>query len=292
MANDDDPMHWATMPVPLGEGGEARFAFYDRLPVAELRGLWHVLHATRYRDHTRALFDAAAYFDHLPHRDPARAVALAREISARETDERVVALLADKFLMALIHAHGPLVVAALESAAREDRRFAQLLGGVLWSIQDEQVATRLRAVADTAGWRRERERHESAPRAPRLAGLPIERLAALWVEENDKPPKDRDGLHRALADYQTELVAEEPDRALDLVVAVMAIERDPLLLGLLAAAVLEAVIADGTIARIERQARADRRFHALIAECWYSGLPERLRARLDRLVETIPVEEP
>ena len=79
-------------------------------------------------------------------------------------------------------------------------------------------------------------------------------------------------------------VSEDPDRAIDLIVAILEIETNPALLSLLAAGPLEDVISMETIDRIEREAQANERFHDLLGGVWYYRASDELKARLDALV--------
>ena len=89
---------------------------------------------------------------------------------------------------------------------------------------------------------------------------------------------------QALQDYQRELIENDPDSALDLVVAVLKIETNRFLLSVLAAGLLEDVIDMPVIDRIEREAAADPRFLALLGGVWYSRKPDDVKARLDAIL--------
>jgi hypothetical protein len=77
---------------------------------------------------------------------------------------------------------------------------------------------------------------------------------------------------------------EDPEKAIDLILAILKIETNPALLSLLAAGPLEDVISMETIDRIEREALACKRFHTLLGGVWYYRASDELKARLDALV--------
>ena len=70
------------------------------------------------------------YFDHLPHRKPDRALELALEVLRSESDKPTVMQLNDKFMMALMYAHGAAVIDRIEREAEDNARLRWLLGGV------------------------------------------------------------------------------------------------------------------------------------------------------------------
>jgi len=57
------------------------------------------------------------------------------------------------------------------------------------------------------------------------------------------------------------------------------------MLSLLAAELVEDVIAEDTIERIEREATADERFRHLLGGVWYANKGAALKARLDAIVK-------
>ena len=77
-----------------------------------------------------------------------------------------------------------------------------------------------------------------------FAALPVTELAPLWVEINSRSPlgKEKDKNWSELFDFQSELVNNDPLKALDLVKAIVDIEDNPSVLGLLAAGMLEDLI--------------------------------------------------
>jgi hypothetical protein len=86
-------------------------------------------------------------------------------------------------------------------------------------------------------------------------------------------------------DFCDQLLADDPDGALDLILEILRLETDQGLLGLLAASLLECVISDRTIDRIEREAASNPRFLWLLGGVWYWSEPEPLKARLDAILQ-------
>ena len=149
---------------------------------------------------------------------------------------------------------------------------------------DDALKARITAIADTKAWRVD----DVARRTPKhrldCAALSIPELAHIWVEQYSKSDRDHDDNFSALMDFERELREDDPDRMIDLILAILKIESNPLLLSLLAAGPLEDVISLDTIDRIEREAAADKRFHDLLGGVWYYRAPEEVKARLDALI--------
>jgi hypothetical protein len=143
---------------------------------------------------------------------------------------------------------------------------------------------RIAPIADVGGW----DADHLAQRTPRVpldcAGMSLPDLARAWVEQYSKSERDQDDNLFAIMDFERDLREENPDRMIDLILEILKIETNPVLLSLLAAGPLENVISLRTIDRIEREARADRRFHDLLGGVWYYRAPDELKARLDALV--------
>jgi hypothetical protein len=114
--------------------------------------------------------------------------------------------------------------------------------------------------------------------------MSVAELARAWVAQYSKSDRDRDDNFFAMMEYERELGEEDPGKAIDLIVEILKIETDPALLALLAAGPLEDVISMETIDRIEREAKADKRFHDLLGGVWYYRASDELKARLDALV--------
>lgn len=288
MTDLDKAQSLAMLPIPAPIGQEQRR--FDSLSATELVGLWRRLHATRYRDWDAEIMEAFIGFDHLPSHDPARALAFLEALVAAPAERRFLRLVADKFLGSLLWHRPRETAGALEALAIADRDMARLLGGQLMWIGDEEVRARLARVADerwaTRAYRQRLRRRD----AYFFDGLSAEALAWFWVSENDKPRVRRGPLHDAFSAYCGDIARENPNRALDMVLAVLEDETDPRLLSLLAAGPLEDAIPRGIIDRVEEEAARNRRFHELVGSVWFTSYPEDLIPRMERLVATIPVD--
>ncbi|CAN7663635.1 hypothetical protein LJR220_006289 [Bradyrhizobium sp. LjRoot220] len=255
----------------------------DAMPVNELASTWAALQRLSRRDQTSGIWEAIMYFDRLPHDNPNRALDLALEVLRSESDKPTVMQLNGKFMMSLTYAHGADIIDRIESEARDNARLRWLLGGILFG-PDKLFKQRILAIADPEAWKAD----EIARRTPKqpldCAAMSVQELARAWVEQHSKSDRDRDDNFFAMMDYEGELRGENPDKAIDLIVAILAIETNPALLSLLSAGPLEDVISMETIDRIEREAQANKRFHDLLGGVWYYRASDELKARLDALV--------
>ncbi|MDC7789973.1 hypothetical protein PQJ75_29020 [Rhodoplanes sp. TEM] len=280
----DDAKHWATMPVPGGARGAAQDALYEAMPVPDLAALWCRLQALGLKDQTEESWGATLYFDHLPHDAPDRALDMALQVLASDVETRVKMQLGEKFMAALVYNHAGRLIDRIEAEAAGNARLRWLLGAVHWWAPSRDLKARLARIADEAAWRADESLRDTPPVRIDYASLSVDALARAWVEQHGRPEKDRDANWHALADFERRLLDRDPDRALDLVVAVLAIETDPNLLSLLAAGLLEDLIGPETIARVEREASNNPAFRALLGGVWYHNETEDLRARLDAIV--------
>lgn len=117
--------------------------------------------------------------------------------------------------------------------------------------------------------------------------MPTAELAPLWVAITARSDidKERDDNASALFDYQYELVNNDPLRALDLVTAIVAIEDNPNVLGLLAAGMLQDLLpAEGgpVIDAVVAEAERSPHFRDLLRGAWFSGLNADVIERLDK----------
>jgi hypothetical protein len=185
----------------------------------------------------------------------------------------------------LVHVHGASLVDRIEADAAENDGLRWLLGGAYWWTQDTSIEARLAAVADVEAFRADQEAHNTRNPPVDPATLSLDALARVWVEQSAKPFKDHDHNWQDFQSYERELVDNDPNAALDLVIAVLKIETNPFLLSVLAAGLLENVIDMQVMDRIEREAAADPRFLALLGGVWYSSKPDDVKARLDAIME-------
>lgn len=280
----DDAKHWATMPVPGSARSTAQDALYEAMPIPELAALWCRLQGLGLKDQSEESWGATLYFDHLPHDAPDRALDMALAVLTSDADTRVKMMLGEKFMASLIYNHAGRLIDRIEAESAENERLRWLLGAVHWWAPSRDLKARLARLADEAAWRADEGFRDTPAMRVDYASLSLDALARAWVEQHGKPEKDRDANWHALADFERALLDRDPDRALDLVLAVLAIETDPNLLSLLAAGILEDLIGPETIARVEREAKANPRFRSLLGGVWYHNEAEDLRARLDAIV--------
>ena len=257
--------------------------FLNAMPVEDLASLWAVLHRLSRRDQTSGAWAAKLYFDHLPHREPDRALDLALEVLHSETDKPTMMQLNDKFMMSLMYAHGADVIDRIEAEAKQDARLRWLLGGIHFG-PDEALKGRIADIADSKGWRKDANARRKPKQPLDCNSMSVPQLAHAWIEQYSKSDRDRDDNFFTMMDYERDLREKDPEKAIDMIVAILAIETNPALLALLAAGPLEDVISMETIDRIEREAQADKRFHDLLGGVWYYRASDELKARLDALV--------
>ena len=257
--------------------------FLNAMPVKDLASLWCVLQRLSRRDQTSGAWAAKMYFEHLPHREPDRALDLALEVLRAESDKPTVMQLNDKFMLALMYAHGPEVIGRIEREAEDNARLRWLLGGIHFG-PDEACKSRIETIAASSCWRADAIARRTPKRPLDCEAMSVEELAQAWIVQYSKSDRDCDDNFFAMTDYERELREEDPDKAIDLIVAILKIETNPMLLSLLAAGPLEDVISMETIDRIEREALADKRFHDLLGGVWYYRASDELKARLDALV--------
>ncbi|MDA9530768.1 DUF6869 domain-containing protein [Bradyrhizobium sp. CCBAU 25338] len=258
-------------------------AFLDPMPLAELASMWCALQRVSRRDQVGSIWALKLYFDRLPHRRPQQALELVLEVLTTEADKPTVMQLNDKFLLALLYAHGEEVMARIEHEAGHNDRLRWLLGGVHVD-PDDPLMSRVAGLADSKAWQAD----HLAQRTPRelldFANMSTARLARAWVEQYSKSERDQDDNLFAIMDFERDLREDDPDRMIDLILEILKIEANPVLLSLLAAGPLEDVISTGTIDRIEREARVNERFRDLLGGVWYYRASDELKTRLDALV--------
>lgn len=257
--------------------------FLNAMPIPDLASLWCVLQRLSRRDQTSGAWAAKLYFDHLPHGKPDRALDLALEVLRSESDKPTVMQLNDKLMLALIYAHGAQVIGRIEREAEDNARLRWLLGGIHFG-PGEPFDDRIVAIANSRAWRRDANARRKPKQPLDCEAMSVEELARAWVEQYSKSDRDCDDNYFAMMNYESELREEDPDKAIDLILAILKIETNPALLSLLAAGPLEDVISMATIDRIEREALACKRFHTLLGGVWYYRASDELKARLDALV--------
>lgn len=277
--------NWATMPVPGVDTPEEQRTLFDAMPMAELADTWRALQQVGLRDQTEGTWATFHYFDTLPHEQPERALDLILELLSRETDTATLLQLGEKFAPALMITHGASLIDRLEREAANNTRLRWLLGSVYWWTEDQALEARLLAIADRTAWRADREAHDERNPLIDFDRLAPAEIAPIWIRQNECADKDRDRNWSALRDYESDLRAEDPDRALAIILAVLKIETNPKLLSYLAAGPLEDLITLDTIDMIEAEAKNNGRFRWLLGGVWYYTAPDELKARLDTIVQ-------
>ena len=267
---------------PLAPLGDAD-AFLNAVPIAELASMWCALQRLSRRDRTGGAWTVFLYFDHLPHRSPQRALDLVLEVLRTETDKPTLMQLNNKLMPALLHVHGAEVVDRIEEEARQNPKLRWLIGGLGFAMP-EALQPRMGAIADAEAWDQDERARRRAIRPLDPAAMSLAELARAWVEQYSKSDRDRDDNFFVMMDHECELREDDPDKAIDLILAILEIETNPVLLSMLAAGPLEDIISMQTIDRIEREAAANKRFHDLLGGVWYYRASDELKARLDALI--------
>lgn len=281
----EDAKNWATMALPGAQTQSEQHKLFEAMSIDQLAEIWRALQHVGLRDQTDGTWDAVLYFDALPHNQPERALDLALAVLRTEQDVPVVAQLGDKFMGALIHAHADTLIERIEREAAGNAKLRWLLGSAYWWASSKEMKERLSVIADIEGWRSDRDALNARSTAMDFASLTPAELAKVWIEQSGKPDKDRDDVWSDLRDYERELIDNEPDRMLDMILEVLRIEKNPRMLGYLAAGPLEDAISMGTIDRVEREAAANERFLHLLGGVWYSSASDELKARLDAVIK-------
>ena len=86
-------------------------------------------------------------------------------------------------------------------------------------------------------------------------------------------------------DFQSDLAFNDPLGALDLVKAILAIEDNPNVLGLLAAGMLEDLIPEEDVPVIDAllaEAERDPRFRRLLGGVWFYGMSPQIAERIEK----------
>lgn len=277
--------NWATMPVPGADTPEEQRKLFDAMPMAELADTWRALQFVGLRDKSGGTWAAFHYFDSLPHQQADRALDLLHEILKRETDTAALMQLGEKFIPALMITHGAGLIDRLERETTNHPQLRWLLGSVYWWTEDEALEARLFAIADRTAWRADREAHDERNPLLDFDRLTPAEIAPIWIRQNECADKDRDQNWSALRDYESDLRAEDPDRALAIILEVLKIETNPNMLSYLAAGPLENLITLETIDLIEAEAARNERFKWLLGGVWYYTAPDELKSRLDAIVQ-------
>jgi hypothetical protein len=125
---------------------------FAALPIPDLARRWIELTARsplarESDDHWSDLFD---YQRHLANEEPARALALVKEIVRVEDDPMVLSVLAAGVLEDLLVGNGRAIIAEVEAEARDNPRFRDVLRGAWITSADPDVAERLASAVGRA----------------------------------------------------------------------------------------------------------------------------------------------
>ena len=291
-----DPSGGEAEALPSNEKLEARLA---SMPVADLVRAWREVVTVDLRQQTAGTHAFVMYFDSLARDDPDRAVEFIAAELDDEADDEIVALLAEgKPLGQLLYVHALRVAGRLQELALRQRRLRWLMGRLAGSIAGGLVTSseakrRLLAICDEPSYRKWRDNRLSDDEPIDFASLPLKDLAAAWVEITVRSDRDRerDGNLEALFDFQSDLIANDPLAALELVKAILAIEDNQNVLGLLAAGMLEDLLPDENgpvIDAVVAEAERDSRFRDLLCGVWFYGMSPDVTERLEKARGEVP----
>ena len=281
----DDAKTSATMAIPGPGTPEEQQRKLDATSMAALSALWCAQQYLGIADYDEESWGAMLYFDRLPHAAPDRAFDLVLAVLATDAPKAVKMQLNNKLMLALVNAHGGRFVARIEAEAPSNPQLRWLLGGAYWWTSDSSVKARLAPLADVTSWRADEDAHEEPDERIDFAMLPVAELARVWVAQKRKPHMDQDANYTALADCEYEMREANPDKVLDLILEILKIETDPAVLSFLAAGLLEDVVGEKTIDRIEREAAADPGFRMLLRGVWFNRQPSGVQRRLKALLQ-------
>ena len=277
-------------PPPSPQEIETRLA---GLPMDDLVRAWREVSNTGLKEQTAGTHAFSMYFDGLSHATPERGIAFIEAELAGEPDDEIVMLLAEgKVLGQLLVFHARRVATELQALALRQPRLRWLMGAKAASIEngmveDPQVRRRLLAIADEPAYRSWVENTRVKPEPANFAAMPLPELAAAWVEVTSRSDlaRERDDDWSAMFDFQHELVGDDPLGALELVKAILDIEDNPNVIGLLAAGMLEDLIpeqngpvVDAVVAEAERNPG----FRRLLGGVWFYGMSPEVTERLEQ----------
>jgi hypothetical protein len=285
----DETLGFGREPAPSDEEIQARLAAFSP---DELVRAWREVSATSLRDRTDGTLALGTLFDRIGHDEPERAVAFLEALLASEPDDALVALVAQqKLLGQLLHFNGPRVARALQELALRQPRLRWLIGAASWSIsggmvEDADTQRRLLSIADREAfeaWEQGYRKRET----PDFAELPVAELAPLWVEIMSRSglDKEKDEHWGAMFDFQRMLTETDPLKALDLIKAILEIEDNPHVLGMLAAGMLEDLIPgqDGPVVdAVVAEAARNPRFKHLLGGVWFYSMSPEVAEKLEK----------
>jgi hypothetical protein len=273
------------VPQPGSEPAPDETAHHDAMPIDELAALFCAVQEMGIRERLDPeqrfahLLVAECYFDHLPHRQPARAFALICAVLASHARELIKIRLCDSLMAPLVYFHGAEMAGTIEAEAQRDPRMRWLLGGTFEWTPDDALCARLEKSADADRWTT--DRWTASQVAPvDFASLATPELARAWIAEKSKPSWQDDENVRALQAFEEQL-RDDPQSAAALVIEIARIEDNDVLLFECAAPLLANALTEETIDRIERA--ADAKVATMLALIDYSDADSALRTRLEAI---------
>jgi hypothetical protein len=273
------------VPAPGSELSPDATAHHDAMPIGALATLWCAVQEIGIKerldpaDRFANLLIAERYFGHLPHRQPARAFALIREVLASQAGELIKIRLCDGLMAPLVYVHGAEMADAIEAEAQRDPRMRWLLGGTFDWTPDDALLARLEKSADADRWTTDRWNLTRV--APiDFASLAVPELARAWTVEKSKPSWQDDDNVRALQAFEEQL-RDDPQTAAALVTEIVRIESNDVLLYECAAPLLANALNEETIDRIE--SAAGEKIATMLMLIDYSDLDSTLRERLEAI---------
>ncbi|BAQ15931.1 DUF6869 domain-containing protein [Methyloceanibacter caenitepidi] len=263
----------------------------EAMPMTDWVRAWREVCTTKFRDRTPGVYAFVTHFDRLSHDDPERGVAFIEAALQHEPDDEVLNLIAKgKPLGQLLVFRAPVATPLLQELALRQPRLRWLMGRQAASIgngkvDDTDLARRLLAICDEPAYRAWEEAAYPKSEPVDFEALSVPELAAKWVEIMSRSDIEieRDHQWYDLYDYQHTLTGSEPLKALALVKAILDIEDNPNLLGILSAGMLEDLIPydDGPVVdAVVADAADDPQFQDLLCGVWFDGLSPQVVARL------------
>lgn len=278
----------AVAPAPTYEEVETRI---HAMEMSDWVRAWREVCTTKFRDRTPGVHAFVSHFDRLCYDAPERGIDFIEAVLREEPDDEIVNLIAKgKPLGQLLIFHAPAATPLLQELALRQPRLRWLMGHEAASIEngsvdEEDLARRLLAICDEPAYRAWKAKTHPKSETIDFGALAIAELAAKWVEIVSRSDleiqRDRDWY--GLFDYQHELTGNEPMKALALVKAVLEIEDNPNLLGILSAGMLEDLIPgeDGpVIDAVVAEAACNPNFQDLLCGVWFDDLSPEVVARL------------
>ena len=297
--NDCDRLLGATGIEALGEArAREAAARIPALPLSDLVRAWTVVRTTGFPDRTPAIRAFDTYFDGLGQDDSQLCVDFLDALMREEASDEIVAEAFDGKLVSQLATFSlPAVADRLAGVAAGSERWSRMLGAAYWAIESavkqHGCGEALLALADRPAFKAWDGARKGGRPEVDFDTLTLPEIARWWVRLNAASPveRSRDDNALALFDCCWDLAKDDPERGLDLVLAILEIERDPALLGLLAAGLLEDCVPGTEGALLDRVltiAESDPRFRRLLGGIYTTGFEPAALARLEAVTDRTP----